>query len=150
LICPPDIDSFFIVEPVRRRCRPFPYREKIPRLSAAIVIKRFPAEHLFFSASLTFFPIFGKFNEGGCMPNIFTFTDYRKFLASYYEEKKAETSAFSYQNFARKAGFTSKSAVLNVIKGRKNLSKASSLQMAEAMGLSKREAAYFDALVSFN
>jgi uncharacterized protein (TIGR02147 family) len=84
------------------------------------------------------------------MPDIFTFTDYRKFLAGYYEEKKAEAPSFSYQNFARKAGFTSKSAVLNVIKSRKNLSTASSLQIAEAMGLNRREAAYFDALVSFN
>jgi uncharacterized protein (TIGR02147 family) len=84
------------------------------------------------------------------MPDIFSFTDYRKFLANYYAEKKAEAPAFSYQNFARKAGFISKSAVLNVIKGRKNLSKASSLQLAEAMVLNKRESAYFDALVSFN
>ncbi len=84
------------------------------------------------------------------MPDIFTFTDYRKFLASYYEEKKAETPSFSYQNFARKAGFTSKSAVLNVIRGRKNLSKASCLQLSEAMELNKQEAAYFEMLVSFN
>jgi uncharacterized protein (TIGR02147 family) len=84
------------------------------------------------------------------MTDIFAFMDYRKYLAGYYEEKKAETPSFSYHNFARKAGFTSKSAILNVIKGRKNLSKASSLQVAEAMGLGKREAAYFDALVAFN
>jgi uncharacterized protein (TIGR02147 family) len=84
------------------------------------------------------------------IPDIFTFTDYRKFLASYYEEKKTGTPSFSYHNFALKAGFTSKSAVLNVIRGRKNLSKASGLQLAEAMGLDKREAAYFEALVSFN
>jgi uncharacterized protein (TIGR02147 family) len=84
------------------------------------------------------------------MPDIFTFTDYRKFLAAYYQEKKAESPAFSYQNFSRKAGFTSKSSVFNVMKGRKNLSKASSLQLAEAMGLRKREAQFFDTLVSFN
>jgi uncharacterized protein (TIGR02147 family) len=84
------------------------------------------------------------------MTDIFTFTDYRKFLASYYDEKKAEAAAFSYQNFSRKAGFSSKSSVFNVIKGRKNLSKASSLQLAEAMGLKKREATYFETLVSFN
>ena len=84
------------------------------------------------------------------MPDILTFTDYRKFLASYYEEKKAGNASFSYQSFARKAGFTSKSAVLNVIKGRKNLSKVSGLQLAEAMGLNKRESTYFEALVSFN
>lgn len=84
------------------------------------------------------------------MPSVFNYQDYRKFLGDYYEEKKASGSAFSYQNFSRKAGFTSKSFVFNVINGRKNLSRASVVRMCEALGLSKSEAAYFENLVYFN
>jgi uncharacterized protein (TIGR02147 family) len=84
------------------------------------------------------------------MPTIFDYTDYRKFLADYYEEKKKTSASFSFQNFSRMAGFTSKSFVFNVIHGRKNLSRSSSLSMAEAMCLKKNETAYFEALVSFN
>ena len=84
------------------------------------------------------------------MPSVFNYQDYRKFLADYYEEKKASSSSFSYQNFSRKAGFTSKSFVFNVINGRKNLSRASVAKMCGALALSKTEAAYFENLVYFN
>jgi uncharacterized protein (TIGR02147 family) len=85
------------------------------------------------------------------MPIIFNYQDYRKYLADYYEERKASAaSSFSYQNFSRKAGFSSKSFVFNVIKGRKNLSRASVVKMCEALELSKTESAYFENLVYFN
>lgn len=84
------------------------------------------------------------------MPSVFNYQDYRKFLADYYQEKKASSSSFSYQNFSRKAGFTSKSFVFNVINGRKNLSRASVVKICEALDLSKTEAAYFENLVYFN
>ena len=84
------------------------------------------------------------------MPSIFNYQDYRKFLADYYEEKKISTPSFSYQNFSRRAGFSSKSFVFNVIKGRKTLSRTSVVRMCGAMGLSKTEAAYFENLVYFN
>jgi uncharacterized protein (TIGR02147 family) len=84
------------------------------------------------------------------MNNIFNYTDYRKFLADYYDEKKKASASFSFQNFSRRAGFTSKSFIFNVIHGRKNLSRSSALSIAQAMGLKKNETAYFESLVSFN
>jgi uncharacterized protein (TIGR02147 family) len=82
------------------------------------------------------------------MPNIFKYTDYRKFLEDFYEEKKALTPSFSYQNFSRQAGFSSKSFIFNVIKGKKNISNGSIVAISEAMKLSKTEAEYFEKLVS--
>jgi uncharacterized protein (TIGR02147 family) len=84
------------------------------------------------------------------MPTIFNYQDYREFLADYYKEKKKSSPCFSYQNFSRKAGFSSKSFIFNVIKGTKTLSRASVVKMCGAMGLSKTEAAYFENLVYFN
>jgi uncharacterized protein (TIGR02147 family) len=84
------------------------------------------------------------------MTNIFRYNDYRKFLADYYEEKKKTVQYFSYMNFSRKAGFSSKSFVFNVIKGRKNLSRASVVKLCRLLQLGKTEAAYFESLVYFN
>ena len=84
------------------------------------------------------------------MTTIFNYQDYRKFLADFYEEKKTATPSFSYQNFSRKAGFSSKSFVFNVIKGKKTLSRASVVRLCGAMELSKTESAYFENLVYFN
>ncbi len=84
------------------------------------------------------------------MPDIFSYGDYRKFLADFYEERKTSRFAFSYQNFSQKAGFASKSFVFNVINGRKNLARGSIVRLCEAMELGRSEAAYFEALVCFN
>jgi uncharacterized protein (TIGR02147 family) len=84
------------------------------------------------------------------MRNIFSYTDYRQYLADYYQEKKKAAPSFSYQNFSRKSGFASKSFIFNVIQGKKNLSRSSIVQIGEAMGLCRTEAAYFEKLVFFN
>jgi uncharacterized protein (TIGR02147 family) len=84
------------------------------------------------------------------MPDIFSYSDYRKFLADYYEERKTSRFAFSYENFSRMAGFASKSFVFNVINGRKNLARGSIVSLCEAMELGKTEAACFETLVHFN
>ncbi len=84
------------------------------------------------------------------MSDIFSYSDYRKFLSDYYDERKISRFGFSYQNFSQKAGFTSKSFVFNVINGRKNLGRGSIVKLCDAMKLSKTEAAYFETLVYFN
>ena len=84
------------------------------------------------------------------MPTIFEYQDYRKFLADFYKEKKSTHPTFSYQNFSLRAGFTSKSFLFNVIKGKKTLSRTSVVRLCDAMALKKSEAAYFENLVYFN
>jgi len=115
-------------------------------------INRSPVEHHFFIRQL--FLSFNKsklVTEGGLyMPNIFKYHDYRVFLGDYYREKKSQTPTFSYQNFSQRAGFSSKSFVFNVIKGKKALSRASIVKLSLAMGLSKTETAFFENLVYFN
>jgi len=83
-------------------------------------------------------------------PNLFEFTDYRKFINAFYQAKKAENPAFSFQVFCNKAGFPNKGFVHNVIHGVKNLSRTSAMKFAEAMDLRKTEADYFENLAFFN
>jgi len=84
------------------------------------------------------------------MPFIFEYNDYRKFLNDFYDEQKAKRRRFSYQKFADKAGFNTKTFLFKVIHGEKALSKKSILHVAAAMALKKRESLYFEALVNFN
>lgn len=84
------------------------------------------------------------------MPDILTYTDYRKLLADYYTEHKKNSPGFSYQSFASRAGFPNRGFLHNVITGIKGLSKSSAVKLSQAMKLNAREADYFENLVSFN
>jgi uncharacterized protein (TIGR02147 family) len=84
------------------------------------------------------------------MPDIYTYTDYRKLLADYYAEHKRDNAGFSYQSFASKAGFPNRGFLYNVITGIKSLSRSSAVKLSQAMKLNAAEADYFESLVSFN
>lgn len=84
------------------------------------------------------------------MISIYNFTSYREFLHDYYKEQKRLNSSFSYQAFADKAGFKTKTFIYKVIKGKKALAKQGTIKIAGAMGLKKRETDYFRAMVNFN
>jgi uncharacterized protein (TIGR02147 family) len=84
------------------------------------------------------------------MNNIFSYTDYRKILADYYEEHKMRNPNFSYQVFAHKAGIPNKGFLYNVITGLKNLSKSSAVKLSQAMKFNAAESDFFENLVSFN
>jgi uncharacterized protein (TIGR02147 family) len=88
--------------------------------------------------------------ENKNMNNIFTYTDYRKFLLDYYKERKLHNPKFSYQVFANKAGIPNKGFLYNVMTGAKNLSKSGAIKLALAMSLNAAEADFFENLVSFN
>ena len=47
------------------------------------------------------------------MISIFEYLDYRKYLKDYYDNRKTEDSAFSYQSFADKAGLTNRGFIYN-------------------------------------
>lgn len=84
------------------------------------------------------------------MPNIYEYTDYRKFLADWYNYKKNANHAFSYNGFAQKAGFKNKGFFHTVIHDKRNLTKSSLIKVVQAIGLTKNESDYFENLVFFN
>lgn len=83
-------------------------------------------------------------------PDIYKYTDYRKYLKDFYESSKKENNSFSYQYFANKAGFKTKTFLFNVIQGDKPLSKKSIFGLTQAMKLNKKETDYFETLVNLN
>ncbi len=82
--------------------------------------------------------------------HLFDYDDYRKFLEDYFEEQKNLKPVFSHRFFAAKAGFSSSSYCLNVIRGRFNLSIKSIDKLAKAIEFSAIQKQYFTALVDYN
>ena len=82
------------------------------------------------------------------MKPIIEYQDYRAFMSDFYEERK-RTSAFSWREFAKIAGFTSPSYLKLVCEGKSSLSKVTMGRVAQAMGLVGYEVEYFEAMVCF-
>jgi len=82
------------------------------------------------------------------MKEIIEYTDYRKFIQDYYDERK-RSSAFTWRDFARDAGFSSPIYLKYVCEGKKNLSVGAAGSVAAAMGLAGFESTYFVLMVSY-
>ena len=86
---------------------------------------------------------------GGTMKDILEYTDYRLYIADYYADRKAK-SAFTWQEFANAAGFTSPVYLKYVSEGRFNLSEDAAVRVAQAMDLAGFEPEYFCEMVKFD
>ena len=83
------------------------------------------------------------------MKEILEYTDYRQYIADYYADRKAKT-AFSWQEFAKMAGFSSPVYLKYVSEGRFNLSEDAATRTAQAMGLADYEREFFVEMVKFD
>ena len=72
------------------------------------------------------------------MKKLFSYTDYRKFLKDFYEEKKA-SDGYTYRDFSKKAGMNSSSWLMHLIKGTKNLSEKTIEIVGDVLKLKKKE-----------
>lgn len=82
--------------------------------------------------------------------NVLEYSDYRLFLHDYYTEAKARNPKFSYRYISQKVGYRSPSFFSHIISGRSNISSEMMGRFASFLGLKKKEADYFEALVLFN
>jgi len=82
------------------------------------------------------------------MKPIIEYTDFRKFMRDFYEERK-RCSAFSWREFSKIAGFSSPSYMKVVCDGKSKLSRIGVERTGVAMGLAGFEMDYFRAMVKF-
>jgi uncharacterized protein (TIGR02147 family) len=82
------------------------------------------------------------------MISIFIYTDFRKYLADYYKDRKKEQPRFSYRSLTAQAGINPGNFA-KMLKRERNLSFGAALKLARALKLNKRERDYFQAMVSF-
>ena len=83
------------------------------------------------------------------MKDILEYTDYRQYIADYYADRKAKT-AFSWQEFAKMAGFSSPVYLKYVSEGRFNLSAEAAARVASAISLADYECDFFVEMVKFD
>lgn len=86
----------------------------------------------------------------GPEPEVFGYSDYHEYLRDWVERERARRPSFSYQWLANRAGFKSRSFLRLVCVGEKDLSKASALKLAQAMGLEGVQAEFLLVLVDLN
>jgi uncharacterized protein (TIGR02147 family) len=84
------------------------------------------------------------------MPNVFSFTDYRKFIRAWYAEQKNRRPKVTLRSIAAATGFNSPAHIAMVLKNKARLSEGRALRLAGAMGCNKRESQYFLLLVNYN
>lgn len=84
------------------------------------------------------------------MPDIFTYTDYRKFLSDAWAERKALDPKFSHRFIGLRAGFASSGFFSRILSGDVNLTPTGTLKLAEIFRLARQESRYFELLVLFN
>jgi uncharacterized protein (TIGR02147 family) len=87
--------------------------------------------------------------EDEFMPDIFNYTDYRKFLYDWFEEKKKGNPSVSFRMIAGKVGYKAPSYLPSLLACKVNMSLAMCLKFCSVMKLSKRACDYFQNMVLF-
>lgn len=83
------------------------------------------------------------------MPDIYQYSDYRKYLKELLEEKKKENRLFSHRAVLQKMGVSSTGFLANVLSGRKNLTPEQVQKLAHILKMKAAEARFFECLVLF-
>lgn len=87
------------------------------------------------------------------LPDLHSYTDFRKYLKDFYEYKVYETrrsiSPYSYKTFSAASDMRSPNYLKLVIEGERNLSAKSAKKFAKALGLNRLETEEFLLLVEY-
>jgi uncharacterized protein (TIGR02147 family) len=84
------------------------------------------------------------------MEPLFAYTDYRRFLADWFADRKRANSRFSLRVLAERSGFKARDYLLRVMRGERNLSAEGVAKLSGFFRFSEKQAEYFSALVQFN
>lgn len=83
-------------------------------------------------------------------PSIYGYTNYRLYLADYYQFRKDSKRGYSFRQFSQAAGFSAPNVLKLVIDGQRNISGPSLEKFVTALGLAAGPADYFRCLVAMN
>jgi len=82
------------------------------------------------------------------MINIFLYTDFRKYLTDYYEDRKKTKPRFSYRSLTTLGGINPGNFA-KMLKGERNFTLAAATKLSQALKQGKREQEYFKTLIQF-
>lgn len=81
--------------------------------------------------------------------NIYDYTDYRAYLRAYFTHRRQKHKFFSLRYFARLAGYNSCGLLIDILSGKTNIGPGVIKNLLKALGLNRKETAYFKNLVHF-
>lgn len=84
------------------------------------------------------------------MEPVFSFTDFRRYIQSWYEERQKSGTPVTYRDIARAVGFNSPAHITMILKGKTTLPSQAVQKFAGIMKLKKREGEYFSLLVEYS
>jgi uncharacterized protein (TIGR02147 family) len=84
------------------------------------------------------------------MADIFSYTDYRKFISDWIGEQKHVRPKVTYRSIAKAVGFNSPAHITMVLKNKAKLSEDRARRFASLMGLNKKETEYFLLIVGYS
>jgi uncharacterized protein (TIGR02147 family) len=84
------------------------------------------------------------------MHQVFSYTDYRRFLLDWYTGQKQRNRHISHRYIGEKLSLKSSGHFSLILKGRAGISSELALRFARLLKLSKRETDYFECLVQYN
>jgi uncharacterized protein (TIGR02147 family) len=84
------------------------------------------------------------------LPDIYEYTDYRKYLSDLYVARKASNRAFSYRLIAQKAGLASPSFIGKIFSGMANISHRTLMRLVDVFQIVGPDAEYFELMVHFD
>ncbi|HLP41051.1 MAG TPA: TIGR02147 family protein [Fibrobacteria bacterium] len=82
-------------------------------------------------------------------PIVYQYDDFRLFLKDSFQARKHADPKYSYRGFAREAGIANPGYLLDVIIGKRTLSRNAADKAARAFGLGEAETEFFHLLVEF-
>lgn len=83
-------------------------------------------------------------------PSVYSYVDYRRYLADSYMHAKATEYGLSFRVFSRRAGISSSNYLRLVIDGKRNLTAQMAARFAQACGLLGAQVEFFCELVAYN
>ena len=81
--------------------------------------------------------------------NIFSYTDFRKYLEDFYQARKKSDKKFSHRFIQEKVGASSAGWFADVVKSRTNLQGSHVVKLAKLLQLKSTETDYFESMVLF-
>jgi uncharacterized protein (TIGR02147 family) len=83
------------------------------------------------------------------MTSIFEYTDYRAYLKDSFAQAKKANPAFSHRYLSHKLGLSTPNLIMLIMQAKRNCTSSLAFRISQAFKLSKRESAYFEAMVGF-
>jgi len=81
--------------------------------------------------------------------DIFSYTDFRRFLADRIEELHEDSSKYSQRYLCRRVGLANNNYLRMIIDGKRNLTDPVARKLAKEMGLNKAESAFFFEMIRY-